>query len=111
MSESVLTAAATPMLAGLMAQASEEGASLITLRALIEEASELGAGRALRTVGMHDRAAAGDFGELREVLQAWRDAKRTARNAVISWTTRGIVAGLLGFLAVKLGLAALLVKG
>lgn len=111
MSEAVMTSAATPMLAGLIAQANEEGASLITLRALIEEASELGAGRALRTVGMHDRAAVGDFGELREVLQAWRDAKKTARNAVIGWTTRGVLAGLLGLLAVKLGLAGLLMGG
>lgn len=101
-------AAATPMLAGLIAQANEEGADIVTLRALVEEASELGAGRALRQVGFGDQAAASDFTELRQVLQAWRDAKRSARNAMIAWVTRGLLAGLMALLALKLGLAALM---
>ena len=104
-------AAMTPMLAGLIAQANEEGADLVTLRALIEEASELGAGRALRGVGLGDHQAASDFMELRQVLQAWRDAKRSARNAVIGWATRGLLAGLMALLAVKLGLTALMLRG
>ena len=104
-------AAVTPMLAGLIAQANEEGADIVTLRALVEEASELGAGRALRTVGLGDHAAAGDFMELRQVLQAWRDAKRSARNAMIAWVTRALLAGLMALLAVKLGLTALMMKG
>lgn len=106
-----MSGGSVPMLAGLIAQANEEGADIVTLRALVEEASELGAGRALRLVGMQDGAAVQDIGELRQVLQAWRDAKRTARNAVITWSTRGFLAGLMGLLAVKLGLAALMLRG
>lgn len=101
----------TPMLAGLIAQANSQGADVVTLRALVEEASELGAGRALRFIGLQDGAAVHDLGELRQVLQAWRDAKKTARNAVIGWTTRGLLAALVGLLAVKLGLAALMLRG
>lgn len=105
-----MSEAVTPMLAGLIAQANAEGADIVTLRALVEEASELGAGRALRTIGLSDRSALEDIGELRQVLQAWRDAKRSARNAVISWATRGFLAGLIGLIAVKLGLTALMLE-
>src|SRR3546814_1283643 len=45
-----------------------------------------------------------DLGELRQLLQAWRDAKRTARAAVIGWLVRGCLAVLLLGLAVRLGL-------
>jgi hypothetical protein len=44
----------TDMLTHLSAQAEARGADLATLRALIEEASELGAQRALERLGLHD---------------------------------------------------------
>jgi hypothetical protein len=45
--------------------------------------------------------------ELRELLKAWRDAKRSARNAVIGWVIRvGLALVLIG-IAVKLGLYSL----
>ena len=58
------------MLAGLLAQAADEGADLVTLRAVIEEASELGAERVLARMGLDDANAHGDLNELRELLQA-----------------------------------------
>ena len=45
--------------------------------------------------------------ELRELLSAWRDAKRSARKAVIDWLMRGVLALLLVGIAVKLGLGGL----
>ncbi len=96
------------MLAGLIRQAEEEGADLVTLRALVEEASELGAGRALRRFGLADAGAAGDLSEMRQFVQAWRDAKRAARNALVAWLTRGVFAALVALVAVKLGVAGLL---
>ncbi len=98
------------MLARLIAQAEGDGASLVTLRALAEEASEAGAGRALERLGLSDPAARGDLGELRQLLGAWRDAKRSARNEIVGWAVRIILALLLMGLAVKLGLVAM-VKG
>ncbi|MDT7934220.1 MAG: DUF6127 family protein [Sphingomonadaceae bacterium] len=103
-------AAAAPMLAGLIAQAAGEGADVVTLRALVEEASELGAGRALKRMGLHDGSAVQDIGELRQVLQAWRDAKRAARMALVGGLLRGLLAALLGALAVKFGLQWLLLR-
>ena len=98
----------TDMLAGLLAQAQDEGGTLVTLRAIVEEASELGAQRTLALMGLDDETARHDLSELRELLQAWRDAKASARNAVVGWIVRGMLAGLLLGLAVRFGAAGLL---
>ncbi len=95
------------MVARLVAQAETEGAGLATLRALAEEASEAGAERALERLGLADPAARGDLGELRQLLGAWRDAKRSARNELVGWVVRIALALLLMGLAVKLGLMEL----
>ena len=100
----------TNMLIQLTAQAEARGADLVTLRALIEEASELGAARALASLGLDDPHAAKDMAELRELLSAWRDAKVSARKAVIGWLVRGALALLLTGLAVKLGLAGMVMQ-
>ena len=98
------------MLAQLIAQAEARGADLVTLRALIEEASELGAGRALARLGLADEDAHKDMAELRELLGAWRDAKKSAGKAVIGWIVRGLLALLLIGLAVRLDLTGLVFK-
>ena len=100
----------TKMLAQLCAQAEARGCDLITLRALIEEACEAGASRALGRLGLADSSAAKDMAEPRELLSAWRDAKKSARKAVIGWIVRGALALLLIGLAVKLGLAGLVLS-
>ncbi len=97
------------MLIHLAAQAEARGADLVTLRALIEEASDLGAARALARLGLADEKAAKDMAELRELLSAWRDAKVTVRKAVLGWVVRGCLALVLLGLAVKLGLAGRMV--
>lgn len=98
------------MLIQLTAQAEARGVDLVTLRAVIEEASDLGAARALARLGLSDDHAAKDMAELRELLSAWRDAKRTARKTLVSWLVRvGLALVLLG-LAVKLGLTGLVLK-
>lgn len=98
------------MLAGLIAHAESKGADMATLRALIEECCDLGAARALSRLGLSDDSARQDVGELRQLLQAWRDAKRTARLAVLGWVVRGVLAMLLLGLAVALGFAGALQK-
>jgi hypothetical protein len=45
--------------------------------------------------------------ELRQLLKAWRDAKSSARNAVIGWVVRGALALVLIGIAIKTGLYAL----
>ena len=96
------------MLAGLIAQAALDGGDLVTLRAIVEEASEVGAGRALARLGLSDEAAQDDLDELRELLGAWRAAKASAWKAAIEWVVRGVFALLLIGIAVRLGLPGML---
>lgn len=97
------------MLARLVAQAgSSVGGDAAVLRAMIEEASEIGARRALARLGLADEAARDDMSDLRELLGAWRDAKRSVWKAVVDWAVRGALALLVIGLAVKLGLMGLL---
>jgi hypothetical protein len=56
---------------------------------------------------LDDVRARRDMDELRELLSAWRDAKRTARQAVVAWVVRLCLAALLIGLAVKLRLTDL----
>jgi len=96
------------MLAGLIAQAAGEGSDLVTLRAIVEEASEVGAGRALARLGLSDEQAQDDLGELRELLGAWRAAKASAWKAAVEWTVRAVFALLLIGIAVRLNVPGLL---
>jgi Family of unknown function (DUF6127) len=80
------------------------------LQGLLEQASESGARRALARLGLDDSHAAKDMGELRELLSAWRDAKRSAGRAAIGWVVRMALALLLIGLAVKLGLSGLVLQ-
>ena len=102
----MMTETGNRMLELLAAQAEGQGAGRVTLRALIEEASELGAGRALAALGLSDGKARRDMDELRELLQAWRDAKKSAWNAVVTWAVRIFLAVLVAGMAVKMGLFA-----
>jgi hypothetical protein len=80
------------------------------INALLERASEAGAQRALAHLGLADESAGKDMADLRELLSAWRDAKRSARKAVVEWLVRGALAVLLIGLAVKLGLTGLVLR-
>ena len=95
------------LLARLMAQAEGKGVDLVTLRALVEESSQSGATRALGALGLDDPRARRDMDELRELLSAWRDAKRSARQAVVVWAVRLMLALLLIGIAVRLRLTDL----
>ena len=96
------------MLAALLAQAEGQGADLVTLRAIVEEASEAGAVRALDRIGLHDDRAGADIVELRELIQGWRDAKRSALSAIVTWVVRAGVAALLVGIAARLGMGELI---
>ena len=95
------------LLASLMAQAESRGADMVTLRALVEESSQSGARRALGALGLDDEKARRDMDELRELLAAWREAKRSAWRAVAGWIAKMALALVLVGLAVKLGLTEL----
>ena len=95
-------------LARLIALAGTGAPDAALLRAVVEEASELGARRALARLGLADEAARDDVSDLRQLLGAWRDAKKSVWAAVVDWAVRGMLALLVVGLAVKLGLPGLL---
>ena len=70
---------------------------------MLAEAAERGAERVLARMGLDDPDAQGDLSELRQLLQAWRDAKASAWKAAIEWVVRGVLALLLLGIAFRLG--------
>jgi len=71
---------------------------------LLDRAAERGAERCLAHLGLENGHAARDIRELRDLLEAWRDARRTAWQTVIKVATTGILATLLVGAAIKLKL-------
>ena len=71
----------------LVMQAVDDGAKPLTLRAIIEEASQAGAERALAHLGLSDPSAHQDILELRQLLISWRDVQTTARRTLVRWLT------------------------
>jgi hypothetical protein len=78
----------------------EETTPSEAMRALLTEAAAEGARRALREIGLHDDAAARDVRELRGLLEAWRDARRAAWQAVV----KGLITAAL--IALAIGVAS-----
>jgi len=71
---------------------------------LLDRAAERGAERALAHLGLENGHAAKDIRDLRDLLQAWRDARRTAWQTAVKVVTTGILAALLVGAAFKLKL-------
>ena len=71
---------------------------------LLDRAAERGAERVLAHLGLENGHAARDIGELRSLLEAWRDARRTAWQTAVKVVSTGILAALLVGAAIKLKL-------
>jgi hypothetical protein len=71
---------------------------------LLTKAAERGAERCLAHLGLENGHAARDIRELRDLLEAWRDARRTAWQTSVKVITTGILAALLVGAAIKLKL-------
>lgn len=71
---------------------------------LLTRAAERGAERCLAHLGLENGHAARDIRELRDLLDAWRDARRTAWQTSIKVITTGVLAALLVGAAIKLKL-------
>jgi hypothetical protein len=71
---------------------------------LLDRAAERGAERCLAHLGLENGSAARDIRELRDLLEAWRDARRTVWRTVIKVATTGLLAALLVGAAIKLKL-------
>ena len=63
----------------------------IEIHDLLERAAEAGATRALEKVGLHDEHAGRDIGDLRALLDSWREAKREAIRTATKWFITAII--------------------
>jgi hypothetical protein len=71
---------------------------------LLTRAAERGAERALSCLGLENGHAARDIRDLRGLIDAWREARRTAWQTTIKVLTTGVLAALLVGVAIKLRL-------
>lgn len=71
---------------------------------LLDRAAERGARAALATVGLENGHAARDVRELRDLLDAYRAARRTVWHTVLKMVTTGLVVALITGVALKLKL-------
>jgi hypothetical protein len=71
---------------------------------LLTRAAERGAERALASLGLENGQAAADIRDLRGLIEAWRDARKTAWQTVVRVLTTGVLALLLLGAAIKLKL-------
>ena len=69
---------------------------------LLDSAAERGAERCLAHLGLENGSAAKDIRDLRDLLEAWRDARRTAWQTAVKVITTGVLAALLVGTAIKL---------
>lgn len=58
---------------------------------LLNEAAERGAEAALKKVGLHDDNAVKDIQEVRSLLEAWRDTKKTVAQTIARIITTGLL--------------------
>ena len=71
---------------------------------LLNHAAERGAERVLSHLGLENGHAARDIRDLRDLIEAWREARHTAWQTFIRVLTTGVLAALLVGAAIKLRL-------
>jgi hypothetical protein len=71
------------------------------LEAVLERAAERGARHALHEVGLDGEDAARDIRALRNLLDAWREARVTAWRTVVKAVTTGLLLALVTGAAIK----------
>lgn len=98
---------ADELLAELLATAEGQPVNFVLLQAVVEEASEAGASRALAALGLEDGTARKDMGELRELLSTWHAVKKSAWQTVTRWITGIFLAALMVAIAYQANLRAL----
>jgi hypothetical protein len=64
------------------------------LDAIVEQAAERGAKKALESVGLHDEDAGSDIRDLRVLLKSWREAKSTMLQTFVKLSTAAILGAL-----------------
>jgi len=73
------------------------------LEEMIDNAASRGAKEALRSIGLLDDDAAKDIIEMRNLIEAWRDTRRSIRSTVVKMTTVGVLTFIAGAVWMTMG--------
>ena len=68
----------------------------LELEQLVERSARRGAKEALASIGLHDEDAGKDIHDLRQLIDGWRDVKKSVINTFVKW----LVLVILGVLSV-----------
>ena len=73
------------------------------LEEMLDNAARRGAKEALRSIGLLDDDAAKDIIEMRNLIEAWRDTRRSIRSTVVKMTTIGVLTFIAGAVWMTMG--------
>ena len=73
------------------------------LEEMLDNAARRGAKEALRSIGLLDDDAAKDIIEMRNLIEAWRDTRRSIRSTVVKLTTVGLLTFIAGAVWMTMG--------
>lgn len=66
------------------------------LEEMLNRAARRGARQALEEIGLHDEYASKDIDQLRSLLAAWKDTKKSAWSTVVKMVTTGALLFIAG---------------
>jgi hypothetical protein len=70
---------------------------------MLDNAASRGAKEALRSIGLLDDDAAKDIIEMRNLIEAWRDTRRSIRSTIVKMTTVGVLTFIAGAVWMTMG--------
>ncbi len=73
------------------------------LEEMLDNAASRGAKQALRSIGLLDDDAAKDIIEMRSLLEAWRDTRRSVWSTVVKLATVGVLTFIAGAVWMTMG--------
>lgn len=73
------------------------------LEEMLDNAARRGAKEALRSIGLLDDDAAKDIMEMRNLIEAWRDTRRSIRSTVVKLATVGVLTFMAGAVWMTMG--------
>ena len=73
------------------------------LEEMLDNAARRGAKEALRSIGLLDDDAAKDIIEMRNLIEAWRDTRRSIWSTVVKMTTVGVLTFIAGAVWMTMG--------
>jgi hypothetical protein len=73
------------------------------LEEMLDNAARRGAKEALRSIGLLDDDAAKDIIEMRNLIEAWRDTRRSIRSTIVKMTTVGVLTFIAGAVWMTMG--------